>query len=181
MQVFNWNKHKWLCLHQRGGILKELLEWCHCCKPLAVFSCQCYPLSICVTLPRSLSHPIRNPGEDTKMLVCDMCDKGYHTFCLQPAMDSLPTNGWRCKVGKDESLCPGKCFRAATHERESNASRDQSVFSNNLPWLILADSDQQYSHAILLWVYLHTHCHNTWQYHCLSFIHPPFKCRLSLR
>lgn len=29
-----------------------------------------------------------------------MCDKGYHTFCLQPAMDSLPTNGWRCKVGK---------------------------------------------------------------------------------
>lgn len=38
------------------------------------------------------------------MLVCDMCDKGYHTFCLQPAMDSLPTNGWRCKVGKDESL-----------------------------------------------------------------------------
>lgn len=42
----------------------------------------------------------RNPGEDTKMLVCDMCDKGYHTFCLQPAIDSLPTNGWRCKVGQ---------------------------------------------------------------------------------
>lgn len=34
------------------------------------------------------------------MLVCDMCDKGYHTFCLQPAIDSLPTNGWRCQVGK---------------------------------------------------------------------------------
>lgn len=32
------------------------------------------------------------------MLVCDMCDKGYHTFCLQPAIDTLPTNGWRCKV-----------------------------------------------------------------------------------
>lgn len=105
-------------------------------------------LNLCNSL--SLSRPIRNPGEDTKMLVCDMCDKGYHTFCLQPAMDSLPTNGWRCKVGKDESLCPCKCFRAATHERESNASRDQSVFSNNLPLLILADSDQQYSHAILL-------------------------------
>lgn len=34
------------------------------------------------------------------MLVCDMCDKGYHTFCLQPAMETLPTNGWRCKVGE---------------------------------------------------------------------------------
>lgn len=32
------------------------------------------------------------------MLVCDMCDKGYHTFCLQPVMESIPTNGWRCKV-----------------------------------------------------------------------------------
>lgn len=40
----------------------------------------------------------RELGEDTKMLVCDMCDKGYHTYCLQPAMDSIPTNGWRCKV-----------------------------------------------------------------------------------
>lgn len=46
----------------------------------------------------------RNPGEDTKMLVCDMCDKGYHTFCLQPAMDTLPTNGWRCKVWKTRSI-----------------------------------------------------------------------------
>lgn len=46
----------------------------------------------------------RNPGEDTKMLVCDMCDKGYHTFCLQPAIDSLPTNGWRCKVGQPWQL-----------------------------------------------------------------------------
>lgn len=50
----------------------------------------------------------RNPGEDTKMLVCDMCDKGYHTFCLQPAMDSIPTNGWRCKV-RNISFVAGKC------------------------------------------------------------------------
>lgn len=32
------------------------------------------------------------------MLVCDTCDKGYHTFCLQPFMKSVPTNGWKCKV-----------------------------------------------------------------------------------
>lgn len=40
----------------------------------------------------------RHSGEDNKMLVCDTCDKGYHTFCLQPVMDSVPTNGWKCKV-----------------------------------------------------------------------------------
>lgn len=41
---------------------------------------------------------LRQSGEDNKMLVCDTCDKGYHTFCLQPVMDSVPTNGWKCKV-----------------------------------------------------------------------------------
>ncbi|XP_071184548.1 histone-lysine N-methyltransferase 2C-like isoform X10 [Salvelinus alpinus] len=46
-----------------------------------------------------------NPGEDSKMLVCDMCDKGYHTFCLQPTMKSIPTNGWRCKNCRVCSLC----------------------------------------------------------------------------
>lgn len=32
------------------------------------------------------------------MLVCDACDKGYHTFCLQPVMDSVPTDPWKCRV-----------------------------------------------------------------------------------
>lgn len=32
------------------------------------------------------------------MLVCDACDNGYHTFCLQPAMDSVPTDPWKCRV-----------------------------------------------------------------------------------
>lgn len=43
-------------------------------------------------------HFLRQPGEDSKMLVCDACDKGYHTFCLQPAMDSLPSDPWKCRV-----------------------------------------------------------------------------------
>lgn len=64
------------------------------------------------------------------MLVCDMCDKGYHTFCLQPAMDSLPTNGWRCKVGRDESLLHA-IAPVLPHWRETvkcASSREQIVF-----------------------------------------------------
>jgi len=41
----------------------------------------------------------RQPGDDNKMLVCDTCDKGYHTFCLMPVMTTIPKNGWKCKVG----------------------------------------------------------------------------------
>jgi len=40
----------------------------------------------------------RQPGDDNKMLVCDSCDKGYHTYCLQPAMSFIPKNGWCCQV-----------------------------------------------------------------------------------
>lgn len=37
-------------------------------------------------------------GEDSKMLVCDVCDKGFHTFCLTPVITRVPPNGWRCHV-----------------------------------------------------------------------------------
>lgn len=31
------------------------------------------------------------PGDDDKLLLCDKCDKGYHTFCLSPPLYELPT------------------------------------------------------------------------------------------
>lgn len=42
--------------------------------------------------------PCRKPGNDSKMLVCETCDKGYHTFCLKPPMEELPAHSWKCKV-----------------------------------------------------------------------------------
>lgn len=32
------------------------------------------------------------------MLVCEACDKGYHTSCMEPATQGLPTGSWKCKV-----------------------------------------------------------------------------------
>lgn len=32
------------------------------------------------------------------MLVCEACDKGYHTFCMEPAIEGLPADSWKCKV-----------------------------------------------------------------------------------
>lgn len=46
--------------------------------------------------------PHRQPGEDSMMLVCEACDKGYHTFCMKPAIESLPTDSWKCKVSPRE-------------------------------------------------------------------------------
>lgn len=85
--------------------------------------------------PKKKTNPFsflcRNPGEDTKMLVCDMCDKGYHTFCLQPAIDSLPTNGWRCKVRK-----PGTFSTILEEIVQSLHNQDPY-----LQWFLLAAAD----------------------------------------
>lgn len=32
------------------------------------------------------------------MLVCDVCDKGFHTYCLSPELKTIPPNGWKCLV-----------------------------------------------------------------------------------
>ncbi|KAF7236158.1 hypothetical protein EG68_11282 [Paragonimus skrjabini miyazakii] len=31
------------------------------------------------------------------MLVCDVCDKGIHTYCLRPPVSSIPRNGFKCE------------------------------------------------------------------------------------
>ncbi|VDP93529.1 unnamed protein product [Echinostoma caproni] len=31
------------------------------------------------------------------MLVCDVCDKGFHTYCLRPPVSSIPRNGFKCE------------------------------------------------------------------------------------
>ncbi|KAK3253434.1 Methyl-CpG-binding domain-containing protein 9 [Cymbomonas tetramitiformis] len=30
------------------------------------------------------------------MLLCDTCNKGYHTWCLEPALDGVPEGDWQC-------------------------------------------------------------------------------------
>ena len=31
---------------------------------------------------------------EEKLLLCDGCDKGYHTYCFKPAMDTIPDGDW---------------------------------------------------------------------------------------
>ena len=69
------------CWH-RLEITRRVMMKC-CAKPLCVCVCVC----VC-----------RTRGDDSQMLVCEVCDKGYHTYCLQPVMEHTPTNRWRCKV-----------------------------------------------------------------------------------
>ncbi len=34
--------------------------------------------------------------DEDSLLLCDGCDKGYHTYCFKPAMTSVPDGDWYC-------------------------------------------------------------------------------------
>jgi hypothetical protein len=38
----------------------------------------------------------RDTGNEDVMLICDGCDNGYHMFCLQPPLESIPAGDWFC-------------------------------------------------------------------------------------
>ncbi|XP_037903201.1 bromodomain adjacent to zinc finger domain protein 2B isoform X3 [Hermetia illucens] len=45
---------------------------------------------------------------EDKLLLCDSCDKGYHTYCFKPKMDNIPEGDWYCF----------ECVNKATNERK---------------------------------------------------------------
>jgi histone-lysine N-methyltransferase MLL3 len=71
--------------HYHSSCLSLKIE----CSPIVRAGWQCPECKVCQTC--------RKPGEDSKILVCDTCDKGYHTFCLRPEMITIPKDGWKCQ------------------------------------------------------------------------------------
>ena len=43
--------------------------------------------------------------DDSKMLLCDECNQGYHLYCLSPQLHQIPTGDW---------FCPG-CQKTSQH------------------------------------------------------------------
>ncbi|CAG9766317.1 unnamed protein product [Ceutorhynchus assimilis] len=44
---------------------------------------------------------------EDKLLLCDSCDRGYHTYCFKPKMDNIPEGDWYCH----------ECMNKATGDR----------------------------------------------------------------
>ena len=40
--------------------------------------------------------------DEDKLLLCDGCDAGYHTYCLEPALDVIPSGEWLCPQCENE-------------------------------------------------------------------------------
>ncbi|XP_030764884.1 bromodomain adjacent to zinc finger domain protein 2B-like isoform X3 [Sitophilus oryzae] len=44
---------------------------------------------------------------EDKLLLCDSCDRGYHTYCFKPKMENIPEGDWYCH----------ECMNKATGDR----------------------------------------------------------------
>ena len=53
----------------------------------------------------------KSKDDEDSMVLCDGCDKGYHTYCMDPPIEEIPEGDWFCpecvKNNKDKAGTPG--------------------------------------------------------------------------
>lgn len=50
-----------------------------------------------------------------EMLLCDKCDRGFHTFCLSPILVTVPPGDWICPHCSQSTTAHGMFFALGTH------------------------------------------------------------------
>eukprot|EP01122_Echinamoeba_exundans_P010005 TRINITY_DN3628_c0_g1_i1.p1 TRINITY_DN3628_c0_g1~~TRINITY_DN3628_c0_g1_i1.p1 ORF type:complete len:563 (+),score=158.48 TRINITY_DN3628_c0_g1_i1:46-1734(+) len=102
-----------LCANCQEATAEETLS-CSQCRSLHHPSC----LQLQVrTIARAQAYPWRcndcklcetcaATGDEEKLLMCDACDRGYHSYCLNPPLDALPEGEWLCDICKADGIVP---------------------------------------------------------------------------
>lgn len=57
-------------------------------KEATVYNWECLECKICEACAK--------PGDDEKLLICDLCDRGFHMFCLTLPLTRAPPGRWVC-------------------------------------------------------------------------------------
>ncbi|KAL1556835.1 lysine-specific demethylase rbr-2-like isoform X1 [Salvia divinorum] len=74
------------------------------------------------------------------MLLCDRCDKGWHTYCLSPPLKTIPSGNWYCleclNSEKDSfGFVPGKQFSIETFRRVAERVKKKWFGSTATSWV----------------------------------------------
>ena len=62
-------------------------------------------------------------GDNDAMLLCDRCSCGFHMYCLDPPLHSVPAGDWFCSACLKESFGFGstRVFKFHQYERQAHA------------------------------------------------------------
>ncbi|XP_055641579.1 uncharacterized protein LOC129778600 isoform X3 [Toxorhynchites rutilus septentrionalis] len=80
----------------------------------AQLSMALYVLESCVAWDKSIMKAncqfCQSGEQEDKLLLCDGCDRGYHTYCFKPRMDKIPDGDWYCFECKNKATGDRKCI-----------------------------------------------------------------------
>ncbi|KAG5873341.1 hypothetical protein JTB14_032315 [Gonioctena quinquepunctata] len=90
------------------GIWREAINRCLTSAQLAMCL---YSLEASIAWDKSIMKAncqfCHSGDNEDKLLLCDGCDRGYHTYCFKPKMDNIPDGDWYCH----------ECMNKATGDR----------------------------------------------------------------
>lgn len=104
-----------VCAECSEATLEEPLQCTQCrtlhhpsCLTLAVraiarthtYAWRCNECKLCETCSAT--------GDEEKLLMCEACDRGYHTYCLNPPLEALPEGEWICDICKADGITPSE-------------------------------------------------------------------------
>jgi len=97
---------------------KGLLQWQRAVRG-AVNLSQLYislnQLESCIAWEKSVMRVLcqvcRSDDNEDQLLLCDSCDKGYHTYCFKPKMTTIPDGDWYCWECKSKATSIAHCIR----------------------------------------------------------------------
>jgi PHD-finger len=68
-----------------------------------------------------------DPGYDSSVLLCDSCDRGFHTFCLDPPLHAPPDGAWHC----EQCRRGGHHLESLRREEEAKQQREASLLATH--------------------------------------------------
>jgi len=86
--------------HERLNLLWDWRDAVAKTKVPSILSMAIYALDSSIAWDKSVMKAscqlCKGGDNEDKLLLCDACDRGYHTYCFNPPLDSVPDGDWYC-------------------------------------------------------------------------------------
>jgi hypothetical protein len=68
---------------------------------------------------------------ESHLLLCDICNLGYHTFCLQPPLSAVPSDSWLCPACVEDGYTAAEVAAREQQRQQRQQQAEQPVLFPN--------------------------------------------------